>query len=286
MGFMKQFMQFINPSPLPKSQQTSSINIYNAIYPESIRYALQHNAARMGATEMRNLMHQWPFETLYLLVKALAPDRESQRAFLEDVTRLFVRPDWQRPALTVILEEYINLLPEDRTVGGAKLAQLNRVGGETWMGEFKKIALACQRENPDAMLALVAHTPLFAYNQFIEVYRGQEKPAVMHIVVPEWMMDPDEHRMGYKVTLSDSPKVEVQDMDRCLFESWKCHKHHCPLGHLHCSSVYFIDDTIHTSSTAGKLRNFWMSEYGLQIPNDHIRVITDLRNQNHLTPAG
>lgn len=275
------FNKFKSTTP---SQPTKQKSFFQSIYPESVRYALQYKEAEMGKAEMTALINAWQFETVYLVVKAVAFDREIQRRFLEDLTRLYYRKDWRDEELKDLLREYIELIPDDVTVTGTKLAQLSRSGGATWQEEWHTLAEQLLEEKPNALPCLIAHTPIYAYHQFIEVYRHthQEK---LFLLMPNWMLDPDEDQMGYDITLTDPPTVQLQVKKDCLYGTWTCDGVDCKLKQHFCKEAVFIDDTINSGETAGKLQSFWLSKYGLNMPIDRVHAITNLRgNPNTQKP--
>jgi len=265
----------------PQSQTTTHQNkqpqsFYRSIYPESVRYAFQYKGAQMGKAEMKALLERYTHEVVYLVTKALAFDREYQRQFLETLTRLYVQADWQKSDLQAVLCHYIDLLPADMTVAGTKLAQISRSGSGEWQRAWRELVQQLFDENPQALPCLIAHTPIFAYHEFIAVYKHRRN-AKLIFLMPDWMMDDNETQMGYEITLSDIPTVNLQVKDECLVGSWMCLGVDCKLKKRFCTEAIFIDDTINTSATAGKLRSFWLTKYGLNMPVERVRVITDLR---------
>jgi hypothetical protein len=52
----------------------------------------------------------------------------------------------------------------------------------------------------------------------------------------------------------------------------------CQIHQYFCKEAVFIDDTINSGKTAGKLQSFWLSKYGLNMHLDRVRVITNLRD--------
>lgn len=149
--------------------KVSPPSVYASIYPESVRYALQYKAAKMGKTEMLSLLERYVHETVYLVTKALASNRENQRQFLEQLSRLYIKPDWTENELRTLLRGYIQALPDDVAVDGAKLAQLNRSGTAHWQNVFRALATQCRDVDFDKFPVLIAHTPVFAFHHFIEI---------------------------------------------------------------------------------------------------------------------
>lgn len=254
----------------------SRTSFYQSIYPESVRYALAYDGAQMRKPEMIALLNNYVFEAVYLVTKALGDDREAQRQFLEHLTCLYAKPTWQVADLQHLLRTTIEALPDDVSITGTKLAQLSRLGAENWQTAFKEIAQQLLEDEPAALPIIIAHTPIIAYHQFIEAYR-ERRNSKLFILVPELLMAEDESLMGYEITLSDTPTVQFQVKDECLFGSWACLKTECILQQHFCRKAIFIDDTINTATTIGKMRSFWHTEYGVNLPDDRIRCITDMR---------
>jgi hypothetical protein len=274
-------MGFLDGLFRTRPKKTSKPNaLYQAVYPESVRYALQYKQALMGKTEMRDLLPGNIYEVVYLIAKATAEDRNQQRAYLEDLVKLYVREDYTANELCDLLNKWIDLLPDDVTVSGTKLAQLNRYGADHWLGKFHNLANDIFESRQDANPCLVANTTLFALHHFVQIY-NQRKSSRMLILVPDWMADASDPLMGYHIRLGQSPSVGFEIKNECLFGDWECYGHDCPLQHEFCSEVIFVDDTISTGTTAGKLKSFWHTEYGLSVPNDRLYVITDLRSQKY-----
>lgn len=263
---------------LRRSQETKQ-SFYQSLYPESVRYALSYNGAKLGVTEIASLVENFPDETLYLVVKSLE-DREQKRGFLEDLTRLFIQPDYEVADLQTLLRGWIAKLPADTEVKGTKLAQLSRLGSDNWQSSFHDLAKGCFEEDHSALPCLIAHTAILGFRHFVQFYRNIPRAHIM-IIVPEWMIDPDDNYTGYDVALGDNPTVTLRVKDNCLVGSWVCHKAQCRFNHLYCGNSFFVDDTIHTGKTAGKITSFWHSEFGLNIPDNRIKVITDLREGNY-----
>ena len=270
-------MRFPNPfraAPKGPSNNTKP-SFYNTFYPESVRYALSYNASRMGPSEIRALIPNFTDEAMYLILKALI-DREAKRQFLEDLTITFIQPDYQKVDLQTLLADWVQRIPQDSAVKGTKLAQLGRLGSSNWQNCFRNLAETCYTENKEALPCLIAHTALLGFKHFVQLYRDVPRAHIM-VLVPEWLMDPNDNIMGYAVQLDPEPQVALKSRDECLVRAWACQGVDCPLKQQFCGSAYFIDDTIHSGKTAGKLTSFWYSEYGLSVPDDRIRVITDLR---------
>lgn len=252
-------------------------SFYQSLYPEEIRYALGYKGAKMGKFEMRVLLDRYPYEALYLVTKALADNREALRAYLEVLTRLFVVSNNGQDELRDILSETIGTLPDGTAVSGAKLAQLNRSGSGFWQQAFRNMAQQIHDEDPTALPCLIAYTTMLGYRHFVDIYKTH-RHAHITILVPEWMLDTDETMMGFEIVLNPEPSVIIQQKNMCLFGTWACAGVECRFGHRFCGNSVFVDDTIHTGATAGKIRSFWHSQYGLQIAPERVRVITDLRS--------
>ncbi|MEO0563002.1 MAG: hypothetical protein AAF125_12915 [Chloroflexota bacterium] len=278
------FSRFLfGESKPPRRQRTKSnpYAIYNALYPESVRYALQYREAQLGVAEMRDLVDRFPFETVYLVVKAYAEIPDNQRAFLEDLACLYAVPGWTERDLSDLLRKHIDTLPAGVTVTGTKLAQLNRYGADHWQATFRKLAEDMFANNPLDIPCLIAHTPLLSFHHFVEVYTRQGSRRKLMVLVPDWMEDKANPMMGYEVNLRAPFNVRLQEKDECLFGQWECYKHDCPLKQHFCSTVVFVDDTINTGTTSSKLTSFWHTEYGLNLPAERVRVITDLRGKGY-----
>jgi hypothetical protein len=202
-----QLFNFFRKTQSSQNKDKSHQSFYRSIYPESVRYAFQYRGAEMGKVEMLALLDRHIHECVYLLTKALSFDREYQRHYLEDLTRLYMQAAWQKQDLENLLRHYISLLPDNITVTGTKLAQISRSGSEVWQHEWRNLVETLFEEKPDALPCLIAHTPIFAYQQFIEVYR-QRKNAKLILLMPDWMADEKEEQMGYQITLSNPATVE------------------------------------------------------------------------------
>jgi hypothetical protein len=258
-------------------KKTNPYSVYQNLYPESVRYALQYREAQLGKGEIRDLMDRYLFEVVYLMVKAYAGDHENQRLLLQDLTRLYIKPDWSHDQLRDLLNSYLDRLPDDVSVTGTKLAQLNRYGSEHWQEVFRALAQNTFDECPRDLTCLVAHTPFIAFHHFVEIYNQPGSLGKLLVLVPGWMQDETNHRMGYEITLhTEEPTVRFQDLEECLFGRWECLGHDCPMAQHFCKTAIFIDDTINTGATNGKLMSFWHTEYGVDLPRDRVRVITDL----------
>jgi hypothetical protein len=116
---------------------------------------------------------------------------------------------------------------------------------------------------------------MIGYHHFVRVF-SRNPNAKLQLLVPEWMLNPDDERMGYEIDLEPVAKVRSQVKHECLYGAWLCLHTECPMKHRFCQDAVFIDDTISTGETAGRLRSFWHSEYGLQVPKERVLVITDL----------
>ena len=271
--------------PRSRPRKTSSLNdFYQSFYPEDVRYALAHNEALLGKSEIRSLVGRFPNEAVYLITKGLAQVPEQQRGYLEMLTHLYRQQDLHADDLRQFLYEYAEKLPEDTSLGGAKLLQISRAGSDHWQQAFRELAERCYTDDPLALPCIVAYTPMIGYRHFVEAF-SQKSLGKLQLLVPEWMLNPDDERMGYEITLGDTVSVHSQEKHECLYGSWVCLHTDCPMKHRFCEDAFFIDDTISTGATSNKLRSFWHSEYGLQVPNARIRVITDLRETDAKPPV-
>jgi hypothetical protein len=273
MGIASSFFSRFRASKPEKQDDAAR---YRAVYPESVRYAFQYKAAQMGIEEMRSLVHEYMFETVYLVTKAMAFDRSAQRSFLELLTRLYVRPDWTHDELRSLLRQQIDLLPAQTSIAAAKLMQINRYGSEHWANAFHQLAQTIYEQQPDAIPCLIAHTPIFAYHEFIRVYR-QRRDSTLLLLMPSWMEDQEEIQMGYQIELGELPSVRLQVKDQCIFGHWRCMHSDCKLRNRYCGNTIFVDDTINTGSTEGRIQSFWQTEYGLKLPESKVYVLTDMR---------
>ncbi len=260
------------------TRKKSSLNdFYGSLYPESVRYALAHNEARLGKQEIRALVDRFTFEAVYLATKALAYSTSKQRFFLEGLTQIYYETDYHLDDVRHFLYPQIEALPDDTQLAGTKLLQLSRAGSDHWQAAFQELAERCYREESQALPCIVAYTPMLGYHHFIRAF-SRESLGKLQLLIPDWMLDPDNERMGYEITLGTHATVRSQEKDDCLFGSWVCLHTDCPMKHRFCQDAIFIDDTINTGATSSKLRSFWKSEYGMNVPHDRVRVITDLRN--------
>lgn len=256
-------------------ENSSKKSFYSTLYPSSVRYALGHNSALLGKPEFHALVHNFPYEVVYLLVKAVAYDVETQRQFIEDLTNLYVQDDYEDD-LKAFLKREIDKLPEGTTVKGTKLAQLSRYGSEYWQKAFRELVQRCVDDDEMAVPRIVAHTPFIAYHHFVNYYK-ETGTGQMSVIVPQWMLDKDNPLMGYRIVLPEQVEVELQEKSICLHGHWDCLGRDCARNQKFCRRSFFIDDTINTGSTKNKVENFWYSEYGVTVPDEKIRVITDLR---------
>jgi hypothetical protein len=260
-----------------KSTQSSTQSFYRSLYPESVRYALAHNGALMGPSEIASLVDRFTHEALYLIVKG-AEDKEQKRVYIEELTQLFVDPDYTDDALKAMLYRWVENMPDDVRVPGTKLAQLSRSGSSNWQDSFHELALSCYNEDRTALPCLIAHTAILGYQHFVQLYKDEPHANII-LLFPDWMLDDDENYMGFSVRLTPEVRVVTQPKITCLVGAWACGKRECRFDHLHCGNAFFVDDTIHSGRTAAKVTSFWYSEYGLNIPDARIKVITDLRSK-------
>lgn len=250
---------------------------YATIYPESVRYALSHNEAYLGPAEFHALVHNFPYEVVYLMVKAVAYTPQKQRQYIEDLTRIYMQDDYMED-LKAFLHKEIDLLPSGSRVQGTKLAQLSRYGAAYWQDKFRILIENAIKEDSLAVPRIVAHTPFIAYHHFIDLYKNKGN-GQLSVIVPEWMIDKDNNLMGYSIDLHDGVHVLIQEKSRCLHGNWDCMGHACNLDERLCQRSYFIDDTINTGTTSKKVTNFWNSKYGSEVPLDRIKVITNLSDK-------
>lgn len=269
-------MNFISNLFKSNKPEEEKKSFYSTLYPSSVRYALGHNEARLGPSEFHALVHNFPYEVVYLLVKAVAYDVETQRKFIEDLTKLYVQDDYEDD-LRDFLKAEIDKLPEGTTVKGTKLAQLSRYGSEYWQKAFHQLVEKMVEDDELAVPRIVAHTPFIAYHHFVKYYKDYGR-GQMSVIVPQWMLDKNNSLMGYRVVLPDPVEVELQEKSVCLHGHWDCLGRDCKLNQLYCRRSFFVDDTINTGTTKTKVENFWYSEYGVSVPDEKIRVITDLRH--------
>jgi hypothetical protein len=260
---------------LSKKTNTDISSFYDTIYPEGVRYALRYNEAKLGASEIESLINSFTYEALYLTIKAF-DDPEEKRKCIEAITRIYADPNYRIEMLKRYLYTRVKEIPPGASAAGAKLAQLNRSGSDNWQAAFRNLAQTCYNENKTALPCLIAYTTMLGYHHFVQIYRQLVKSHIC-ILVPNWMIDPDSEFMGYNVQLGKEVHVEFQPKDECLIGAWTCLKTNCRFAHHFCGTTFFIDDTISTSTTARKVQSFWHSEYGLRIPEERIRVVTDLR---------
>jgi hypothetical protein len=264
-------------------KKSSTSDFYQSLYPESVRYALAHNAAQLGKSEIRALVDRFPHEAVYLVTKGLAYAPGQQRDYLEGLTQIYARIAYHPDDLRHFLDTQIKALPDDMTVSGTKLLQLSRAGSDHWQTAFHELAERCHRDDHHALPCIVAYTPMLGYHHFVQAF-SRDSLNKLQLLVPEWMLNPDEERMGYEITLGTDVNVRSQVKHECLYGSWVCLHTECPMKHRFCEDAIFIDDTINTGTTSNKLRSFWHSAYGLNVPNERIRVITDLRTSTKTKP--
>lgn len=260
------------------NRHSASLNdFYGSLYPEDVRYALTYNKALLGKSELNSLVHHYTYEAIYLVTKALAFAPEQQRLHLERLTQIYCQVDYHPDDLRSFLKNQIDALPDNTQLAGTKLLQISRAGSDHWQAAFRTLAERCYRENDLVLPCIVAYTPMIGYHHFVQVF-SQNSLSKLQLLVPEWMLNPEDERMGYEITLGTNATVQSQVKHECLYGSWVCLHTQCPMKHRFCEDAIFIDDTIHTGTTSNKLRSFWHSEYGLQVPDERIRVITDLRS--------
>ncbi|MBZ0294557.1 MAG: hypothetical protein K8L99_18480, partial [Anaerolineae bacterium] len=240
-----------------------------------------HTGSLLGRSDFFSLLDHFQYEVVYLMVKAVGFDRERQRQFIHDLTAIYLNDDYEA-ALHQFLAAEIEALPEGITVAGTKLAQISRYGNHYWQGAFQNLVQQCYDDDRNMTPRIIAHTPFLGYHHFVRIYKQKPKSRLT-ILMPPWMMNETEPMMGYKVELQPKLAVTIHPKTLCLEANWQCTGKDCALNHIFCGNSYFIDDTINTGSTSNKVSNFWLSEYGLRVPNDRIRVITDLRDKDSVS---
>lgn len=270
-----QIKQLLNRSNSRKKTSVSAF--YNSLYPESVRYALAHNAAQLGKSEIQALVDHFTYEAVYLVTKGLAFTPEIQRQYLEGLTRIYAQPDYHSDDLRKFLYHQIESLPDDIHLAGTKLLQINRAGSDHWQTAFHDLAERCYRDDHHALPCIVAYTPMLGYHHFVRAF-SRNSLGKLQLLISEWMINPNDERMGYEITLGNTVTVHSQLKHECLYSARVCLHTECPMKHRFCEDAIFIDDTINSGTTSNKLRSFWHSAYGLLVPNERIRVITDLRS--------
>jgi hypothetical protein len=259
--------------------KTSLSDFYGSLYPEDVRFALSHKQAQLGKAEIRSLIDRFSYEAVYLTTKGMASVPERQRKFLEGLTRIYRRADFHLDDLREFLRQQNERLPDDVQLGSAKLLQISRAGSEHWQRAFHDLAERAYAQNNRALPCLVAYASMLGYRHFVEVF-SRESLGKIQILIPVWMLNPQDERMGYEISLGDEVEVQPQWKNDCLYGSWVCLHTECPMKHRFCSDAIFIDDTISSGETADSMKSFWHSAYGLQVPNERIHVITDLRQHS------
>lgn len=261
-----------------KASKRASLNdFYASLYPEEVRYALAHKAAMLGKPELLSLLGRFPYEAVYLVTKALSAEHDEQRFYLERLTRIYSRPEYHLDDLREYLHTQIKALPDGTALAGTKLLQISRAGSDHWQEAFRNLAERSYVDDHLALPCIVAYTPMIGYHHFVRIF-SQNSLGKLQLLVPEWMLNSEDERMGYEISLGVEATVRSQVKHECLYGTWVCLHTECRMKHRFCQDAIFIDDTINTGTTSNKLQSFWHSSYGLQIPNERIRVITDLRN--------
>ena len=262
MNITSKFMKLFSKNRDDASQSQS---FYATLYPESVRYALGHNSAKLGKAELHALIHNFTYEVVYLMVKAVTYDIHEQRRFIEELTRLYVQEDYQDD-LKSFLKCEIDRLPEDTIVKGTKLAQLSRYGSAYWQKAFRNLVEECVEEDELAVPRLVAHTPFIAYHHFVDIYK-ERGVGRLSVIVPHWMMDKTNPLMGYRIILQKRIEVVFQEKAICLHGHWDCLGQECLRDQTYCRRSFFIDDTINTRLNQNKSDKFlvirvWCSSTG------------------------
>lgn len=245
-------------------RKSGNQSIYAGLYPDSVRYAIKHRDGLMGKDEIESLIKSnYIHEAIYLITKSLKSEKTQMEIFLSELTSATVsdNPDVK---ITEILENWLLHLPTDTKVGGLKLGQLSRAGSEVWSDNFIQLAKSSRETKPDAVPHLVAFAAMIGYVAFVQEYFKEMHTEITNakeivILVPEWIVDENEPDLGFYINL-ESFETKVYSKNDPLFYN-----------------PHFVDDTINTGKSSGKVRGYWKQVLGVDIPEDRIFVITDLR---------
>jgi hypothetical protein len=209
------------------------------ILPESVRYALKFQGARLGLPEIVALAKSgFENEALYFFIKAAAHDTDLQCLLLQRLT-LAVGSldddgigDDSAGAIRTFIESNAGLIPAGTQVNGAKIAQLSRQGFGHWHRLLRKMAHQCA--SSDRGTYIVGHAMFVGLPAFIQIHRQAKKR--LRILIPDLALDPASSICGYEINGSTAKLSKSFDRDH---------------------EAIIVDDTCHTGACHGKVDRFW-----------------------------
>jgi hypothetical protein len=207
------------------------------ILPSDVRYAFQYKEAKLGVSEMRDLVENgFEPEALYLVLKSATDDPELQQRMLQDLVDMVLKEEeggGDQDDMRVFLREALSELKDDVAVEAQKVALISRIGFELWHKLYEDAAAKLAKE--DGEVYLLAHSTFVGLPAFIEQFSSEGKP--LQILVPEFFSDEESDICGYIIengTVSLLPKDFARP-----------------------DAAVLVDDVRNTGETLEKVKAFW-----------------------------
>lgn len=199
----------------PKRADRSSLL---GIPPESVRYALQYQGARMGKSHMKELGDSgYPDVAIYLYAKTLSGNALGLETFLN---RYILSRFGSSAAAFIILQNAIADLDPNVNVNGAKLGQLFRQGIELWRERYAETAKRFAQKRPIYILS----TPLVGLDAILDASEGAGN-VPFGLTRVDWHNEPNCLYQGYEVNLKNRdhpvlllPKTSLPPRDGTIID--------------------------------------------------------------------
>ena len=238
-----------------KKAKDSDINHDIKVLPQSVRYALEYRQGNIGKEEVTHLLKAgFEDEALYLSMRAL--NRFDNRAVsLQKYLTLLLRNAQEHIGYSDVISDAVENIPNGIEIQAKKLAQISRVGFESWHKKFEEFAdESVQSQKVPVLIAFASMTGLTAYLDRID------QIPEMQIIIPSWVSDPHDGLCGFRIQSGENSSVQPLDKN-----------------YTRPTSFMIVDDARRTGSQLGIIENFWFSNNETHFDNSSLHLISDLK---------
>lgn len=215
------------------------------ILPESVRYALAHNEAKVGrdTIEILNNNHFTP-EASYLLTKLLETNEDMRFKYISALVEAYSQSNQENLRAQKITEEFLKDISNEREVDAMKLAQLSRQGFEFWQEQYQQKAKELSQKDEDTFL--LANSTIIGLKPIVQEFYNKKKS--FGIIFPKNILD-DSTILGYEYIFENTAYKPIL-IGRNTDNFTKC---------------VLLDDVENTGETRKLIEENWAKAFGGEV---------------------
>ncbi|NCN06618.1 MAG: hypothetical protein GW946_02130 [Candidatus Pacebacteria bacterium] len=251
MILIESILDFFTQKTESNTKETSAQPL--KILPYGVRYALRYRGGNVGPVDVLSLAREWCGEAVYASIKILENNLLAQRNLLQELCEAFVRGGSDED-VRLVLERSLSVVTGAVTTNVKKLAEISRMGPGSLERSLIETTKSALEKKPDHTLMFLAYTCFIGLREIVTL--ATEQQIKVYFIVPEWLEDEQTREMGYCFDGSVSLVRVIQKSEH----------------HLLPKKTVFVDDSIKTGVSFGKVEQYWRENFQIELGKDNLFV--------------